>query len=253
MSIKQLLCYSLVLVCCLGCETQPIAVNHDKTPTTNSEPEGHSDAEDAHVATRSGESKDENPPVDSVAASSPEEVPSESPSESPSEVPDEEPKVNSSEEVKSGQPTTPAKEKPKVSIEFNPLSDFEKYVILEKGTERPYVGQYTDTEAEGTYICRQCNAALYASTSKFHSGCGWPSFDDEIDGAVERHPDVDGLRVEIVCKNCQGHLGHVFEGEGFTDKDTRHCVNSVSMRFIAKGKPLPEVIVKQQEKESDEK
>ncbi len=125
---------------------------------------------------------------------------------------------------------------------FNPLSEMEQWVILQKGTERPFTGEYTDNKAEGTYVCRRCNAALYESSSKFESECGWPSFDDEIKGAVERHIDADGYRVEIVCKNCGGHLGHVFEGEGFTDKNVRHCVNSVSMKFYKKGEPLPEVI-----------
>lgn len=125
---------------------------------------------------------------------------------------------------------------------YNELTEFEKYVIQQKGTERPGVGEYTDTEDPGTYICRQCNAALYNSDHKFHSGCGWPAFDDEIPGAVERHPDADGLRVEIVCNNCKGHLGHVFEGERMTDKNIRHCVNSVSMVFVPKGDELPKVI-----------
>lgn len=125
---------------------------------------------------------------------------------------------------------------------FNPLTAREARVILHQGTEPPGVGEYTDLEAEGTYVCRQCNAALYRSQDKFHSGCGWPSFDDEIAGAVERRPDPDGSRVEIVCSNCQGHLGHVFAGERFTKKNMRHCVNSISMRFVAAGAQLPDRI-----------
>ena len=126
--------------------------------------------------------------------------------------------------------------------QYNELSDFEAYVIQKKGTERAFVGEYTDMKDPGTYICRQCNAPLYLAKHKFSSHCGWPSFDDEIAGAVERHLDEDGDRTEITCKNCGGHLGHVFFGEGYTTKDTRHCVNSVSMKFIAEGKPLPPVI-----------
>ena len=125
---------------------------------------------------------------------------------------------------------------------FNPLSEYESYVIQKKGTERAFVGEYTDLKDPGTYICRQCNAPLYLAKHKFSSHCGWPSFDDEISGAVDRHVDIDGDRTEIICRNCGGHLGHVFIGEGYTDKDTRHCVNSVSMKFIAEGKPLPPVI-----------
>ena len=136
--------------------------------------------------------------------------------------------------------------------EYNELNEFEKYVILEKGTERAFIGEYTDTEDEGTYICRRCNAALYTSDQKFHSGCGWPAFDDEIEGAVTRHPDADGYRVEIVCTNCGGHLGHVFEGERFTETNTRHCVNSVSMKFIPKGEELPPVVVKAKEESTPE-
>ena len=125
---------------------------------------------------------------------------------------------------------------------YNELSDFESYVIQKKGTERAFVGEYTDMKDPGTYICRQCNAPLYLAKHKFSSHCGWPSFDDEIAGAVERHLDEDGDRTEITCKNCGGHLGHVFFGEGYTANDTRHCVNSVSMKFIAEGQPLPPVI-----------
>ncbi len=125
---------------------------------------------------------------------------------------------------------------------YNALTDQEKHVILKKGTERAWVGKYTDNKAAGTYICRQCNAPLYRSQSKFDSHCGWPSFDDEIEGSVDRHLDADGQRIEIVCTNCKGHLGHVFEGEQFTEKNTRHCVNSISMTFIPEGKELPKVI-----------
>lgn len=133
---------------------------------------------------------------------------------------------------------------------YNKLSDEEKRVILNKGTEYAYTGEYTDNKASGTYICRQCNAALYSSDDKFDSRCGWPSFDDEIEGAVKQVPDADGRRTEIICNNCQGHLGHVFIGEGFTDKDTRHCVNSISMQFIPKGEAVPAMIVEGSENQA---
>ena len=128
--------------------------------------------------------------------------------------------------------------------EYNPLNEQEAYVILHQGTEPAGPGGYTMTKDPGTYICRHCNAQLYHSESKFESHCGWPSFDDEIDGAVTRRPDPDGSRVEIVCANCGGHLGHVFEGERMTAKNTRHCVNSISMKFIKAGTELPAMIIK---------
>ncbi len=115
---------------------------------------------------------------------------------------------------------------------FNPLTSQERYIIEQKGTERPFSGEYDDFYEDGVYVCRRCDAELYFSVDKFDAHCGWPAFDKEVAGAVRRLPDPDGRRIEIECANCGGHLGHVFVGERLTPANTRHCVNSLSMRFI---------------------
>lgn len=128
------------------------------------------------------------------------------------------------------------KQKKETTMKFNELTEFEKFVIEDKGTERPFTGIYYNHNEPGTYVCKKCNAPLYRSADKFDAHCGWPSFDDEIKGAVKRTLDADGRRTEITCARCGAHLGHVFLGEGFTLKNTRHCVNSVSLNFIPEPK-----------------
>ena len=128
------------------------------------------------------------------------------------------------------------------NMNYNELTSEQERVIINKATEAPFSGEYDNFYEDGTFICRRCNAPLFSSKSKFDAGCGWPSFDESFPNAIKRIPDPDGIRTEIECANCNAHLGHEFLGEGLTDKNTRDCVNSLSIRFMPKGKELPKVI-----------
>jgi peptide-methionine (R)-S-oxide reductase len=127
-------------------------------------------------------------------------------------------------------------------MNYNELTPEQEKVIVHKATEAPFTGEYDNFYEDGTFICRRCNAPLFSSKSKFDAGCGWPSFDASFPNAITRVPDLDGIRTEIECANCAAHLGHEFLGEALTDKDTRHCVNSLSIRFVPRGKELPRII-----------
>ena len=127
-------------------------------------------------------------------------------------------------------------------MNYNKLTPVEKKVIEEKATEPPFTGEYDDFFEDGTFICRRCNAPLFSSKNKFEAGCGWPAFDDSFQNAITRIPDPDGIRTEIECTNCGGHLGHEFVGEGLTGKNTRECVNSLSIRFLPRDRELPEIL-----------
>lgn len=125
---------------------------------------------------------------------------------------------------------------------YNNLTPKERKIIEDKETETPFSGECDNFYKDGIFICRKCNAPLFSSKAKFDAGCGWPAFDENFPNAVKRLPDPDGRRIEIRCSNCNAHLGHVFEGEKFTNKNTRHCVNSLSIRFISKKNKMPEIL-----------
>jgi peptide-methionine (R)-S-oxide reductase len=128
-------------------------------------------------------------------------------------------------------------------MSYNKLTPEEERIIVNKATESPFIGKYDNFYEDGTFICRRCNNPLFSSKSKFDAGCGWPSFDESFRNALKRIPDVDGIRTEIQCENCGAHLGHEFLGEHLTDKNTRECINSLSLHFVPKGKELPKIII----------
>lgn len=224
----------------LGCESQS-SVSDSNPATSSADSDTGSAAEDVAEDAPASENSGVSPSQTDTTEPEPNQAQPNQGDETPGD--DETPTSLDAPANSTAQLANDLDQERRIMAQYNPLNENESYVILNKGTEPPGDGGYTKTSDPGTYICRQCNAALYRSDDKFESHCGWPSFDDEIAGAVARNIDADGRRVEIVCKNCGGHLGHVFHGEGMTDKNTRHCVNSISMIFIKEGEELPAKIV----------
>lgn len=235
------------VVCVLGCDDAPIAADAGTTEPS--------------VVIASGEST--GPTKTDADETSPAEIVEADVSESMSDPAASLVKANSATDPKTenesdlemenkvvseSNDSKPPQQKAEIVAKYNELDEHAASVILYKGTEARSLGGLTMTKDPGTYICRQCNAQLYRSDHKFESHCGWPSFDDEIKDAVKRETDADGYRVEILCANCDGHLGHVFQGEQFTETNTRHCVNSISMKFIPEGKELPPKLVIEEKK-----
>ncbi|MEM6469675.1 MAG: methionine-R-sulfoxide reductase [Planctomycetota bacterium] len=234
------------LLCMVGCD---VSVTVNETNGVNTADSIALESDDDPASPVTVDDIDAQPETEGQGKASQDEADDENKKRRESEMPEGTDQANQTDEQWTDEQSTDKQTTDKQSVEkvkkYNPLTADEAWVILDKGTEAPGNGGYTLKKDPGTYICRLCNARLYRSEDKFESHCGWPSFDDEIDGAVKRQVDADGRRVEIVCANCGGHLGHVFEGERFTEKNTRHCVNSISMRFIPKGEPIPAKLVKE--------
>ncbi len=256
MNTNQLTTASQTLACCrwakylllaavlgcvfVGCDESELA----KTPAENANTPAENSVPDDLAESNQSAELDADQAADDLATMNDNAAPQDA--DSTDSQPDSN-EANAMTEVpaENSDKTESAKQETKKVAAFNPLDEMASYVILNKGTEPGDNRGLTLNKQPGIYICRQCNAQLYTNEDKFSSHCGWPSFDDEIEGSVKRHTDADGSRIEIVCANCDGHLGHVFEGENYTKKNTRHCVNSISMKFIPEGDPLPAKLIKE--------